>query len=248
MTVAERVDVGLGAGVAEREPQRASARARSAPIASSTWLGWATPAVQAEPVEQAMPLASSSISSASPSQPGNEKCALPGSRLGPGSGPFRIASGTVGPHHVDQAVPQLADRAGVLGLVARPPSSTATANPAIAAVSSVPERTSRSWPPPCSTGTGSWPRASSSAPAPTGPPILCPVIVSAVAPLARQADRKLTGGLNRVAVERDPVLCRDRGQLGDRLDRADLVVRPHHADQRHARRGRARSPRAASPG
>src|SRR5437773_9662704 len=31
------------------------ARASSAPMASRTWLGWATPAVQAEPVEQAMP-------------------------------------------------------------------------------------------------------------------------------------------------------------------------------------------------
>ena len=44
--------------------------------------GWATPAVQAEPVEHSMPCASSSISSESPSQPGNDRCALPGSRTG----------------------------------------------------------------------------------------------------------------------------------------------------------------------
>ena len=43
---------------------------------------------------------------------------------------------------------------------------------------------SLSWPPPCSTGTGWASLASSSAPAPTGPPSLCPVIVSASAPLS----------------------------------------------------------------
>ena len=40
------------------------------------------PAVQAEPVEHSMPLASSSISSESPSQSPNVTCALPGSRRG----------------------------------------------------------------------------------------------------------------------------------------------------------------------
>ena len=70
------------------------ALASSAPMASSTWLGCAMPAVQAEPVEQAMPFASSSMSSASPSQPGNEKWALPGSLPGPGGAPFSTASGT----------------------------------------------------------------------------------------------------------------------------------------------------------
>ena len=67
--------------------------------------------------------------------------------------------------------------------------SAATANARMAGASSVPERTSLSWPPPCSTGTGWTPRASSSAPAPTGPPNLCPVMVIASAPLAA----KLTG-------------------------------------------------------
>ena len=61
-----------------RSEPRASAS--GTPIASSTWLGCGTPAEQAEPVEHSMPRASSSSSSASPSQPGNEKCALPGSR------------------------------------------------------------------------------------------------------------------------------------------------------------------------
>src|SRR5690606_11796126 len=55
------------------------ARSGSVPVASRTWLGWATPAVQAEPVEQAMPWASRSSSSESPSQPGKVKWALAGS-------------------------------------------------------------------------------------------------------------------------------------------------------------------------
>ena len=57
--------------------------ASSAPIASSTWLGWATPAVHADPVEHSMPCASISMIRLSPSQPGNDRCALPGSRAGP---------------------------------------------------------------------------------------------------------------------------------------------------------------------
>ena len=67
--------------------------------------------------------------------------------------------------------------------------AAATANARMAGASRVPERTSLSWPPPCSTGTGWTPRASSSAPAPTGPPNLCPVTVIASAPLPA----KLTG-------------------------------------------------------
>src|SRR5690606_1583733 len=74
--------------------------ASSAPIASSTWLGCVTPAVQADPVEHSMPWASSSMSRLSPSQPGNDRWALPGSRDGPPSmtpvpgSPLSVASGT----------------------------------------------------------------------------------------------------------------------------------------------------------
>ena len=60
--------------------------------------------------------------------------------------------------------------------------STATANPATEAASSVPDRTSRSWPPPCRTGTTSTSRRTSSAPTPTGPPTLCPDTVIASTP------------------------------------------------------------------
>ena len=45
-----------------------------------------------------------------------------------------------------------------------------------------------------------------------------------------EVDRELRGGLHRVGVERHAVLVCHRGQLLHRLDRAHLVVRPHHAD------------------
>src|SRR5262249_23524661 len=48
--------------------------------------------------------------------------------------------------------------------------------------SSVPDLMSRSWPPPCSTGTGERLLPRISAPTPTGPPSLCAVTVMASAP------------------------------------------------------------------
>ena len=127
------------------------ADASSAPIASSTWLGWATPAVQAEPVEHSMPCASSSISRLSPSQPGKDRCALPGSRDGPPSivpvpgSPLSRASGTVAstlPTRSSRSPASIAARRGASATAI----STAVASATIAGVSSVPERTSRSWP------------------------------------------------------------------------------------------------------
>src|SRR5205807_2672135 len=63
------------------------------------------------------------------------------------------------------------------------------ARPRTAGTSSVPDRTSRSCPPPCNTGTHSTSRPSNSTPAPIGPPNLCPVTVIASTPL----DPKSTG-------------------------------------------------------
>ncbi len=140
---------GSSCGRARTAASRGRAPGR-APIASSTWLGWATPAEQAEPVEHSTPRASSSMSSESPSQPGNEKCALPGSRS-TGS-PDSTASGTAGQHAGDQVVAQRRHPGGGLrpgrdrGLGRhREPDDRR-------GVCSVPERTSRSWPPPCSSG------------------------------------------------------------------------------------------------
>ncbi len=148
-------------------------------MASSTWDGCATPAEQAEPVEHSTPLASSSMSSASPSQPGKEKWALPGSRS-PGS-PLSTTSGTASRTRW-MSSSRSADSRACRASCSRTAVLTAAARPAMAGASSVPERTSRSCPPPCCTDTGVSPLASSSAPAPMGPPTLWPVSVSASAP------------------------------------------------------------------
>ena len=63
-----------------------------------------------------------------------------------------------------------------------------------------------------------------------------------------EVDRHLADRLDRVGVERHPVLGGDRGQLGDRLDGADLVVGPHRGDQRRPRRRARPARRAAPPG
>jgi hypothetical protein len=47
-------------------------------MASSTWLGCATPAEQAAPVEQSIPAESSSIKIASAEHPGKPMLAMPG--------------------------------------------------------------------------------------------------------------------------------------------------------------------------
>ena len=66
--------------------RRGVARMESAPTARRTWLGRATPALQADPVEHSTPRASSSMSRASPSAPGKDRCALPGSQPAGASG------------------------------------------------------------------------------------------------------------------------------------------------------------------
>jgi hypothetical protein len=55
------------------------------------------------------------------------------------------------------------------------------------ATSGVPERTSRSWPPPCSSGTQLVSRRSSSAPTPVGPPNLWAATLIAERPLAAKS-------------------------------------------------------------
>ena len=116
------------------------------------------------------------------------------------------------------------------------------------ATSRVPERTSRSWPPPCSSGVHATSRPSSSAPTPAGPPSLCPVTVSAATPLAAKSTGTWPTAWIASVWNGTPCSAATRGQLGDRLDRADLVVGPHRGDHGDlvAVRGPAR--RAARPG
>ena len=136
------------------------------------------------PVEHSIPRASSSISRLSPAQPGNVKCALPGSRDGPPStsdwpgSPLSIASGTISATSATSSSRSSATRAASAAR-ASTAARTAAASATMAGTSSVPDRTSRSCPPPCSTGVHATSRPSSSTPAPNGPPSLCPVRVSA---------------------------------------------------------------------
>ena len=64
---------------------------------------------------------------------------------------------------------------------------------------------------------------------PTGPPILWRAHRHQVGAALVEAHREVGDGLHGVGVERDAVLARDGGELGDRLHRADLVVGPHDA-------------------
>jgi hypothetical protein len=63
------------------------------------------------------------------------------------------------------------------------------------------------------------------------------------------AGRRLAHGLGGVGMQRNAVLARDDPDFRDRLDRADLVVRVHHADQDRLRRdGPADGIRVHAPG
>ena len=149
-----------------------------------------------------MPRASSSISSESPSQPGNVRCALPGSLLA--TSPLCSASGTISCTRRTRSSRRPATRAAWSAWFFTA-SSTAAAKPAIAGVSMVPERMSRSWPPPCTSGVTSTSRRTTSAPTPYGPPTLCPVRVSASTPERGEVDGDRAHGLHRVGVHRDAV-------------------------------------------
>ncbi len=158
------------------------ALAASTPIAINTCEGCATPAVQADPVEHSIPLASNNINSASPSQPRKVKCALPASRIG-SSAPLRQTSSISASTPSTRRSRSSRNRA----LFSSSPSTAicaAVAIPTALATSGVPERISRSCPPPCIRGTQVTSRRSSNAPTPGGPPNLCPATLIADSPLA----------------------------------------------------------------
>ncbi len=204
-------------------------------MASSTWLGWATPAVHAEPVEQAIPRASSSISSASPSQPGKEKCAFPGSLPGPGGAPFSTASGTAALTCGDQVVAQGGQPLGLVGPVLgsdlhrrreRPDRRHVEgAGADIALLAAAMQHRHRLRAP------GQQQRADADRAAD-----LVRGDGQRGGTAGRQADRQLAGRLDGVGVKRDLMLGGELGQVGDRLHRADLVIGPHDADDRHTGR------------
>ena len=106
------------------------------------------------------------------------------------------------------------------------------ANATAPATFSVPERRPRSWPPPCSTGSsGSRPRTMS-APVPFGAPTLWPASERASTPSPSSESGSQPGRLHGIRVHQRARRVGDRGELGHRLHRADLVVRELHRDER----------------
>ena len=212
-------------GDAHREQHVAGLRARrpSRPSRSST----------------RCPGASSSSSSASPSQPGNEKCALPGSRcaVDRSGSPPSTASGHGRDAPGDQVVAQRRRAARPaprwrfdrdLGGGGEPDDGRgvegAGADVALLAAAVQHRRRGRR--------RG---RATSSADAERAADLVAGD-GHGVEPARGEVDRQLPEGLHRVGVERHAVRPGDRGELGDRLHRADLVVGPHDGDQRDRRR------------
>ena len=214
---------------------RSDPRARwsSYPMASRTWLGSATPALHADPVETSIPRASSSSNSESPSQSLKDKCALSGKR--PSGHPTAARPRRCSRHRsISASRSSLSRRASSAWCLIA--CSTATANPAVAGASSVPDRTSRSWPPPCRIGVSFVSLWTISAPIPYGPPSLCAGHRHRVHAQLREVHRHLPDRLDRVGVHGDLVLAGQRRDLPDRLDRPDLVVRHHQRDEGHGLR------------
>ena len=185
-----------------------------------------------------MPLASSSISSESPSQPGKRRWALPGSREGPPSTrlcPGSPASTTSSTTAVTPAI-NSSRRAGQ-DLRPAPPdsawaSATATARPRMPATSKCPgthaslltaavqDRHHRDVP-----GQQQHAHAGRAADLVAGDR-------HRVGAAGAEVDGHLAERLHRVGVQRNAVCVGHRGQFADGIDRADLVVRPHHGDER----------------
>ena len=194
------------------------------------------------------------MSRASPSQPRKERWAMPGRRFVGCS--LSVTSAMSRRTPATRSVRSAATRAAVS---ARRSAviEVATARPAAPGTSTVPERTSRSCPPPCSSGTQPTSRRSSNAPAPGGPPSLWPVIVIAARPDAAKSTPTPLTACTASLCSGTPNSRGDLGKLRDRLHRPDLVVRPHDADEGDrigirgdgvAQRGRCDAARCSSTG
>ncbi len=180
----ERLHVVLGRGVAEREAQGAPGQVRIGPRGQEYVTGLGDPGGAGGSGGAFDALRVQQQEQESPSQPGKLKCALAGRRP-PDPGRRRARRPArrerTAATSSSRSPPTLRANSSRRSAASRP----ATANEATAGTSRVPERTCRSWPPPCRTGTGVWSRPSSSAPMPNGPPILCPLTVIAASPSGR---------------------------------------------------------------
>ena len=113
--------------------------------------------------------------------------------------------------------------------------------PTAPATFSVPARRWRSCDPPCCWARMWVPRRIHSAPTPFGPSALCAASATRSAPSVVDVEVDPRRGLDGVHVEQHPaVRADDLRDVGDRLERPDLVVREHHGHERRALGDRAR--------
>ncbi|CAB5063709.1 unannotated protein [freshwater metagenome] len=149
------------------------------PIASNTWLGRCTPALQADPVEQAIPSASNKRSNPSESVFGKVIETMPGRQFS--RSPFTQISETFFLMVlINSSFNCLIFRSR--SFLFATASVAAAAKATIPGALNVPLLISRSCPPPCKIGSISKPFFNINAATPSGPPTLCAEIVAAVSP------------------------------------------------------------------
>ena len=125
-------------------------------------------------------------------------------------------------------------------------SGSAVASATAPATFSVPDRRPRSCPPPWISGSSRVRPRTNSTPLPLGAPSLWPEMLSASTPSASASSGSQPAACTASVWNGTPVRAGQRRELGDGLDRADLVVGVHDADQRRVRAGaRRRGPRAS---
>ena len=198
-------------------------------MARRTCDGSSEPDEQADPVETATPSRSSAMRSDSASRPSKLMFDVFGTRRA------AVAVHAACPARPTRMPASSRSRSGaapspVLASCSRA-SRAATPSPPSEGTFSVPARRFRSCRPPVMSGVSRRPRRIHRAPTPFGPPNLWPESDSRSTPSDRADTGMLAGRLHGIGVEQGAVLVGDAGQLGDRLDRADLVVRVHHGDE-----------------
>ena len=206
-------------------------RCAGRPIARSTCDGSSVPDEHADPVETATPSRSSAISRLSASTRSKLMLVVFGTRRS--RSPLTAVPGTLPQDAVLEAVAQSrATRAA--SVVSLPASEAAPRRRGrrSPATFSVPARRLRSCLPPVRSGCSRVPRLTQSAPAPLGPPNLCAESDEQIDAERAHGHRNLADRLHGVGVHERAVLVRDRRERRDRLNRADLVVRVHHRDER----------------
>ena len=226
------IDVG-GASSPGRVVMRSEpwASSGSMPIASSTWLGSVLPEVQALPVEASTPSRSSAATRSPPSTPSITTLTLFGSRSVSVAGEAHAVDGQ---QPVDEACAELAKPIGLgrhRGAGEREGARRTRRSPA---TFSVPARRCRSCEPPWSCGSMCVPRRTKSAPTPCGPPSLWAERLTRSACQASTSIGACAANWTASTWKRRRMPAHDLPDLGDRLDRADLVVGGHDADERRA--------------